>query len=261
MLRAFAESGRYLKRPDYTAVAIRNAEFLLSTLRTNDRLLRSWREGKARHNAYLEDYTALILALLALYQSDPQTYWFQHARELTDEMLSRFSDPEGGFFDTPADHEGLLLRPKNLQDNAVPSGNALAATALLHMAAYDGNGEWRATAEKMLNQISEHLSRFPTAFGQWLCAADFALGPVQEVAILGYPELPQTQALVEALWKQYRPRLVAAISEVPPHPQGPKLLADRELFNGQASAYVCQEMVCQLPVNTPAEMFAQIAGD
>ncbi len=260
MLIAFAEAGRYLQRPAYTEAAIRNADFLLTNLHLGDRLLRAWREGKARYNAYLEDYAALILGLLALYQSDPNPRWFSKAIELTEEVLTHFRDPEGGFFDTRDDHEALLYRPKDLQDNATPSGNALAATALLHLGAYELNLEWRNIAEEMIAQMGEHLTRYPTGFGQWLIAADFALNPVKEVAILGAPESPRTQSLVAALWKQYRPHLVAAISNVASGEQSglPKLLLDRDLIDDQPTAYVCQGFVCQQPVNTSEELAEQL---
>jgi uncharacterized protein len=258
MMISFAEAGRYLQRTDYTVVAKRNAEFLLNSLSADNRLLRSWRKGQAKHNAYLEDYAALILGLLALYQSDPDPRWFEQARQLTEEMSTHFPDPEGGFFDTRDDHETLLYRPKDVQDNAFPSGNALAANVLLQMSAYEYNREWRKMAEKMLEQMGENLTRYPTGFGQWLCAADYALGPLKEVAILGSPENPQTKALVDSLWEQYRPRLAAAISDLPIEPQGPKLLEERDLINDQPSAYVCQNFTCQQPVNTPKDLIIQL---
>ena len=149
---AFAEAGRYLNRDDYTQTAIRNAEFLLDQLYQEDRLLRSWREGQAKYNAYLEDYASLILALLALYQTDPNIRWYSAALKLADEMTEHFIDSDGGFFDTRDDHERLLIRPKDLQDNATPSGNALAATALLQLAAYGDRTSFRDIAESMLNQ-------------------------------------------------------------------------------------------------------------
>ena len=256
MLMAFAEAGRYLGRPDYTAAAIRNADFLLTALQPEDRLLRSWRDGKAQYNAYLEDYAALILGLLALYQSDPNPRWFNSAMELAAEMITHFGDPAGGFFDTRDDHEELLYRPKDIQDNAVPSGNALAALALLQLGAYQLNLDWRNMAEEMLAQMGDNLTRYPTGFGQWLIAADFALGSVNEVAILGDPASAQTQALVDSLWEQYQPHLVAAISEG--ESTSPKLLESRTLINAQPTAYVCQGFVCQQPVYSPEDLAKQL---
>ncbi len=258
-LRAFAEAGRYLGRQDYLAAAIRNADFLLTHLRSADRqLYRSWRAGRARHKAYLEDYAALILGLLALYQSDPRPRWFREARLLTQTMLSRFRDPRGGFYDTADDHEALLIRPKEVQDNATPSGNALAATALLLMASYTGEGAWRDEAEAMLRGQAARMSRYPTGWGQWLCAADYALGPELEIALLYPGDIQIARPLLDALWANYRPRMVVATAPFPPPPETPELLHDRPLKEGQATAYVCRRFACRMPVTTPEEMLTQI---
>ncbi len=258
MLTTFAEAGRYLKCEAYTQMAIKNAKFLLENMYQQGRLLRSWRNGQVKYNAYLEDYASLILALLALYQSDPNPDWFNTAHKLTEEMLTHFSDPQGGFFDTRADHEELLVRPKDLQDNAAPSGNALAALALLQLSTYNANPAWRALAEKMLGGMQALMTRYPTGFAQWLSAADFAIGPVQEVAIVGDLDSPQTKELVATLWEQYRPRLVAAISTPSNVPQEPKLLANRAQLNDQATAYVCQAFVCQQPVTSEGDLRSQL---
>ncbi len=258
MLTAFAEAGRYLRRYDYTQAAIRNATFLIENLYKEDRLLRSWRDGQAKYNAYLEDYAGFILGLLALYQTDPDPRWYQFALKLADEMVDHFSDPDGGFFDTRDDHEVLLLRPKDLQDNATPSGNALAALALLQLSAYGDRVAFRDIAEEMLTSIQDAMVRYPTAFAQWLCAADFAIGSTHEVAILGDSENPDMQSLVITLWQNYRPRLVAAISDYPPYTDSPALLGNRPLGNELPTAYVCQGSFCQQPVNSPEEMAAQL---
>jgi uncharacterized protein YyaL (SSP411 family) len=260
-LRAFAEAGRYLGRKDYIDAARRNARFLLDNLYVDGRLLRSWREGQAKHNAYLEDYGGLILALLSLYQSDPDVAWYSTALKLADEMVAHFSDPQGGFFDTRDDHETLLLRPKDLQDSATPSGNALAVMSLLYLAAYGDRTEWQSTAEQMLGSIQDALLRYPTAFAQWACAADFAVGPTHEVAILGDADDPKLEALLTTLWKTYRPRQVTATSPYPPAPGFPALLNDRPLVNNLPTAYVCRKRVCRQPVNTTAEMQAQLTSN
>ncbi|NUM48603.1 MAG: thioredoxin domain-containing protein, partial [Anaerolineales bacterium] len=235
----------------YTSQALRNADFLLTQLHPGDRLLRAWRNGQAKHNAYLEDYAALILGLLALYQTDPNPRWFAEAERLAGDMLAHFSDPHGGFFDTRDDHETLVVRPKDMQDNATPSGNALAVTALLQLSAFTGNGEWRDVAERALGGIQPGLTRYPTAFAQWLYALDFALGPVQEIAIVGPP--PARDALVQPVWARYNPRQVVAIGDGSPF-GSPALLQDRPLLNDLPTAYVCEHFVCQQPVNAPEKM-------
>jgi uncharacterized protein len=258
MLIAFAEAARYLQRSDYLQVARENAEFLLSALHKDGRLLRSWRAGKARHNGYLEDYAALILGLIALYQSDSDARWYNEAAALAEEMTAHFRDPEGGFFDTRDDHEALLTRPKDLQDNATPSGNSLAAQALLQLAALSGRGEWRDLVEEMLRGTQQAAARYPTAFGRWLSAFDLALRPAYETVILGDPQQPQTQELTQVLWETYRPHLVAACSAFPPVPQSPALLQDRPLRDGQPTAYVCQQFVCKQPVTTADDLREQL---
>lgn len=259
-LSAFAEASRYLGRQDYLDAAIHNARFMLNNLYIENRLLRSWRDGHAKHNAYLEDYAGLILALLSLYQSDPNLEWYTTAVKLADEMVTHFADSDGGFFDTRDDHETLLVRPKDIQDNATPSGNALAVAALLQVATYDDHTEWRSLAENMLASIQNVVLRYPTAFAQWLCAADFAAGPRQEVAIIGDPDHPQTREFLKTIWKSYRPRQVTAISAYPPGSGSPTLLKDRPLINDLPTAYVCQGFVCLKPVNSPDEMEAQLTA-
>jgi len=260
MLGAFSEAGRYLKRSDYGKMAMRNADFLLNHLSPGGRLNRSWRVGQAKHNAYLEDYAGLALGLIALYQSDPNPRWFSSALQLAEEMLARFRDPEVGFFDTANDHEDLILRPKDIQDNATPSGNAIAASALLQLSAYQGRFDLNDLVDGMLRSILPAAIRYPTAFSYWLCAADFALNLPLEVAVLGDPQNPGTQALVEALWAKYRPNLVAAFSPYPPLPDSPALLTDRPLVEGKPTAYVCRSFICKLPVNDPNRLLQQLAG-
>ncbi|MBN1372905.1 MAG: thioredoxin domain-containing protein [Anaerolineaceae bacterium] len=258
-LVTFAEAARALHRPDYLAAAQKNAAFLLSALHPTDRLLRSWRAGQAHLDAYLEDYAGLILGLLALYQSDPDPRWYSAALSLMDEMQAGYADPAGGFFDTRADAAPLISRPKDYQDNATPSGNALAAQAMLLLAEYSGSADLRERAESALAALQEAFVRHPTAFGQWLAAAHLALEPVRQVALVGNPADPALQKLVDVLWSTYRPNLVAAISAFPPSLSAPALLADRPPRYGNATAYVCQGFVCLQPISTPEELAAQLA--
>jgi uncharacterized protein YyaL (SSP411 family) len=260
-LRAFAEAGRYLNRQDYLEEARRNADFLLNNLVQSGRLLRSWRAGKAHLNAYLEDYASLILALLELYQSDAQVRWYRAALQLAKEMLAHFADPAGGFFDTRDDHEMLIVRPRDVQDNATPSGNALAAAALLKLSSFGDRLDVCRTAEQMLAGMQAQAARYPTAFAQWLCALDDALGPRVEVAVVGEHDHPGTRVLREALWQTYRPRLTAAFSPEPVPEGAPLLFEDRVSVGGQPTAYVCRGFACQAPVHTPQEMLADIENE
>jgi uncharacterized protein YyaL (SSP411 family) len=261
MLISFAEAARYLGRDDYRAAARQNAHFLLNSLEREGRLFRSWRAGAARNPGYLEDYAALILGLLALYQSDPDPIWYQNAARLADVMINRYQDPQGGFFDTADDHEALLVRPKDIQDNATPSGSSLAASALLMLSAFSGEGRLRDLAETTIGGTQPLIARYPTAFGMWSEACDFALGPVREVAILGKEERDHPQSLTGIAWAEYRPYLVVAQALYPPPPGSPPLLADRPLLENKSTAYVCQNFVCLRPTTDAGTFQDQLKGD
>ncbi len=254
MLSAFAEAGRSLGRPDYLEAAQRNARFLLDHLYVKDRLQRSWRDGQAKHNAYLEDHAALILALLDLYQADFRNEWFEMASRLAGEMIDHFLDPQGGFFDTRDDHEALLVRPKDLQDNATPSGNAMACEALLKLAALTDEGRYRDQAEKALGQVVDFSTRYPTSFARWLSAADFALADIKQVAVVHEPGDEHTNEIMKLLRSGYRPHQVLAASPLPLPSNAPALLHDRPLRDGKTTVYVCEGFVCQNPVTTVPEL-------
>ncbi len=194
------------------------------------------------------------LGLLALYQADFNPRWYRESVRLADEMLARFRHPDGGFYDTPSDASAVLLRPRDLQDNATPSGNALAARALLLLSAFSGDDSYRSCAESALALVQPMAVRYPSAFGAWLSAADFALRPLRQVAISGAPTDPHTQALVARVRSGYRPNLVLAVSAFPPQPGSPSLLDDRPLQSGQPAAYVCTGFVCDLPVTRPEDL-------
>jgi uncharacterized protein YyaL (SSP411 family) len=262
MLAAFAEAGRALNRPDYTAVATRNALFLYETMRMgNGRLLRTWKAGGAgdsvlaKYNGYLEDYAYLADGLLALYQTTFDDRWFVWAQELADMMLAHFADEDGGFYDTSDDHEDLFYRPKDVQDNAIPSANAMAAQVLLKLSLYTGDGNYWEVAEKMVASMYGAMAQYPTGFGHWLGAAAFLLGEPQEVAIIGDHGLADTEALIDAVFACYRPNLVVAVGgsgkTIP-------LLHDRKFIERRATAYVCRRFVCQQPVTDPKALADQL---
>jgi hypothetical protein len=175
-------------------------------------------------------------------------------------MLTSFSDPEGGFFDTSSEQEQLILRPKDLQDNATPSGNSQAAMALLIMAGYTGLSDWRTKAEKMLASVQGIAAQYPTSFAQWLCALDYALHQSQEVALLAENSHPITRSFVDILWKEFRPYALVAMSPDPPGPDSPTLLLDKAQLNLLPTAFVCENFTCQLPTNDPQEFERQLYG-
>ncbi len=253
MLRSFAEAARYLDRPDYLQVAINNAEFLLRELYRNGRLLRTYKDGHAHLNGYLEDYTFLADGLLALYEASFNPRWFIEARRLMDEAIKLFADEQnGGFFDTGSDHEALISRPKDIMDNATPAGNSVAADVLLRLAAFTGEEDYRRRADDYLRPIADITVQHPQSFGHLLGALDFAISQSKEIAIIGDATQPDTRALLDVINDRYLPNSVLACS-VPDNLeaiQSIPLLADRHQKDGKATAYVCQNFSCLAPVNT-----------
>ncbi len=236
------------RNDDYYLLATRNAEFLLRELRPHGKLKHSWRDGKTTNEVFLEDHAALILGLLELYQTDFKDKWFASAKELADEMIEFFDDPSGGFFDTSKDGEQLLLRPKDVQDNATPSGNALACEALLKLAEFTGEGKYRDLAEKALRLVVGMATRYPTAFGRWLSAADMAVGNVKQVAVVYEAGGEDASGLLRVVRSQYRPNIIVAASAYPPPEDAPALLKDRPLKDGKPTVYVCEGFVCKNPI-------------
>jgi uncharacterized protein YyaL (SSP411 family) len=261
MLRAFAEAARVLERDDYRDAALRNAAFLQNRLYEDGRLLRSYRSGRSKLNGYLEDYAFLSNGLLSLYEATFETRWFTWAEELARTMIEQFADEEqGGFFDTAADHESLILRPKDFFDNATPSGNSAAAEALLRLAAFTGDPEYAERALAVPRLLKQAMVRQPTGFGRLLCAADFALAEPKEVAIIGWPQTAATQALIRAVFRPYLPNKVVA-GAAPDEPGAGELiplLEGRIIESGRPLAYVCQHFTCQLPVSEPEALAAQL---
>ncbi|MGQ9598378.1 MAG: thioredoxin domain-containing protein [Anaerolineae bacterium] len=257
MLAAFAEAARSLDRSDYHLVAERNAEFLLRELRTeNGRLLHTWKANVARQNGFLEDYSYLIEGLLELYQTTFHPSWFLAAQDLTETMLTHFQAADGGFFDTSNDHESLIIRPRDLQDNATPSGNAMAVTALLKLAGLSFDQRYVNISRRALAQIQSAMAQYPLGFGQWLQALAYVLSPPMEIAIIGHPETADTQALLRVVRDGYRPFQVVALAAPSVQLSPVPLLQDRSLVAGRAAAYVCRGFVCQTPVTEPEDLQA-----
>ncbi len=261
MLSAFAESARYLddkeKAETYLKVAQTNANFLLTHLKQDGTLHRAWREGKAIHEVFLEDYAALMIGFLDLYQTDFDNKWFVEAQSLADEMIELFTDPAGGFFDTPLNSTGLLIRPKDIQDNATPSGNALACEALLKLASFTGNSKYRDLAERALQIVSDSALKYPTAFARWLSAANQALGNSKQIAVLYEAWDDQAEALLNVIRAEYRDGVVSA-SIYPIKKDAPALLHDKPLINKRPTVYVCENFVCKLPVTEIEDLQSQL---
>jgi hypothetical protein len=254
-LAAFAEAARVLGRDDYRAIAEKNADFLLTDMRdARGRMQRSWKGGHAKLGGYLEDHANVADGLLELYQTTFEPRWFAAARELADAILEHFADTSGGFFDTSDDHETLLLRPKGIQDGAVPSGGAMASAVLLRLAEYTGDGRYADAAEAALAQVQQVMAQFPLGAAQWLAALDFALAPPREVAIVG----EELEAMLEVVRAKYRPNLVVAAGRSG-EDEGIALLEGREAVEGRAAAHVCHGSACERPVTGAKELEGLLA--
>jgi uncharacterized protein YyaL (SSP411 family) len=258
-ISALAEAGAVLGREDYLEAARECAEFVLGSLRDGEsKLLRTYKDGDARINAYLEDHAFLLEALLTLYESSFDARWFEAARELADTLLARFADPErGGFFSTSDDHEQLIARRKELGDQPIPSGNSSAALGLLRLEALTGEREYGAAAEGVLRLFARTAVQHPESFAHLLRALDFALEPTREVALSGSvdgdaPAATSVAELAAVVRAGFHPRLVLAAG--PEGSEEPPLLAGRTEVDGKPAAYVCQNFACQLPVTEPEQL-------
>ena len=258
MLAAFADAAKILDRADYLDAARRNARFMLSELRTDKgRLRRTWKNGRPSLNGYLEDYSYLAEGLLALYEASFEPEWFVAARDLIEVMVARFADGNGGFFDTSDDHESLIARPKNVQDNATPSGSAIATGVLLRLASLTGESGYADIAEQAFRQVAGRMEKHPTAFGQWLNALEFHFGEPREVAIVGDPAADDTRELLAVIFEEFRPNMVVAAGEETDIPSVP-LLSGRPRIDGRATAYVCRNFTCNFPVTVAEDLRRQL---
>ena len=262
MLAAFAEAASVLGREDYGAVAERNAWFLLTSLRRDGRLLRTYKAGEAKLNGYLEDYAFLADALLALHEQTLDQHWLEEALALGEQMNDLFWDESSGqFFDTGTDHEELILRPKDLTDNAIPSGNSMAVSVLLRLAVIAGDSDLERKAVTAMRSVRAIMERAPAGAGHWLGALDFYLSAVREIVIVGNGEAPRARALAAEVHRRFIPNrvLVATSGDGGLLARSP-LLEGRKAVSGRPTAYVCENYVCQLPVTEPSDLAKQLSG-
>src|SRR6187549_1700481 len=257
-IAALAEAGAVLDRPDYLEAARRCADFVLGMLCDREgRLLRSFKDGEARLNAYLEDHAFLLEALLSVYEATFEERWFERGQMLADTMVARFGDPErGGFFSTSSDHEALIARRKEIGDHPIPSGNSAAALGLLRLAALTGDRSYEGQAIGVLRLFARAAPRQPDAFAHLLRALDFHVSTTREVALVGpRGNGDPREAFAElagVVRSAHRPHLVLAGG-----PEGsslPPLLRDRPAANGRPAAYVCEGFACKAPVTEPGEL-------
>jgi uncharacterized protein YyaL (SSP411 family) len=266
MIDAFAQAAQVLDEPRYAETAAKAADFLLQKMRTKDgRLLRTaGAGGAAKLNGYLEDYTFLVNALVSLYEATFAPRWIEAALDLAQIMIEQFWDTtDGGFFYTGRDHEQLIARGKEPQDNAIPSGNSMAVTAMLRLAKLTGRMDLMEKAEATLKLFRGLMATHPMAAGQMLNALDFYLGQVQEFAVVGDPAAEETRRVLRAIRRGFRPSKVVAlknaekdegkIDELLPLLQGKSAA-------GTVSLYICQNFTCQAPLVGAEDVEAALVG-
>ncbi|MEP6568677.1 MAG: thioredoxin domain-containing protein [Acidobacteriota bacterium] len=264
MLAAFSEAAAILKRSDYMDVAKRNAQFVLDNLHRDGLLLRTYKNGDAKLNAYLEDYAFFIEGLVTLFETSGERHWLEEAQSLTETMIAEFwDDQEGGFFYTGRSHEDLIVRSKDFFDNATPSGNSVAAEVLLRMGLLTDNTDYQRRAATILRLMVSTIQRYPSGFGRLLCAFDFYVGRPKEIALIGDPNLPDTRELRDKIWSRYLPnKVVAQASPGDPKPDElVPLLRNRPQIHGKATAYVCEDFTCLNPTTDPNELATQLLRD
>jgi uncharacterized protein YyaL (SSP411 family) len=254
-LAALAEAGERLQREDYLEAARRLAEFLLGPLSRNDgRLLRTFRDGVAKIDAYLEDYAHVAHGLLELHWATGELRWLEESRRLAGLAVELFADREnGGFYVDAPSGNGLVARRKELDDHPTPSGNSMLAFVLLRLARIYGDDELERHAVSVFRLARPFLERAPGAVGHLLCALHLHFSPPREIAVVG-----ESQELRHAALEGFRPEAVYAFAPSPTDAVG--LLAGKDLVEGKPSAYVCERFACRRPVTTVDELRDALGG-
>ncbi|MEO6809589.1 MAG: thioredoxin domain-containing protein [Isosphaeraceae bacterium] len=254
MIAPMADAARTLGDARYLDAARRASGFLLDTMRTPDGLLlHSYKDKQAKFNGYLDDYACLIDGLTRMFEASGEPRWIDAALDLSRVMIEEFNDDEhGGFYYTGKSHEALIARQKDTYDSATPSGNAMATTALLRLAALTDRDDLADVGRKTLQAIHLVLEQAPSGAGQSLVALDFLLAPRQKIAVIGGADRAESDAVLHAIGQKFLPQAVLA-----PAPTGEvpttlvkvvPLLADRPAHEGRATVYICENFTCQEPV-------------
>lgn len=250
MLSTLAQAAGALQRRDWLEAAIRNGEFLLRELRgDNERWLRSWQQDgtpRARHGALAVDLAALIDAFTRLGEASGQARWIAHAQSVAEQLLDHFWDAQnGGLYTTPDDGEQLIVRQKDLMDNATPSANSTTALALYRLAALTGETRYVHLADQILQLFAGIIHGAPTAFGNLLAAVHLRHAGTTEIVIAGTRD--DLVALVQRRWL---PTAVLAWGEAYDSPLWRDRSGDR--------AFVCRRYACEAPANTAEELTASL---
>jgi uncharacterized protein YyaL (SSP411 family) len=255
ILAAFAEASAIFQNQDYLQIARRNADFLMSNMEVDGRLRRTWKDGRARLNAYLEDYANFTDGLLELFQVSGEFRYLTTAKRLVSTMIDKFWDnDDGAFYFTSSDHEELIVRNKDFTDNATPSGNSVAADVLLKLSRITGDERYERYATKILEMISYQARRYPQGFGRALSVMEIALQPTKEIVLISDRE----DRLTAEVFRHYLPNKVVVRSNDGTNPAELPLLTGRAATDGKATAFVCENFVCQRPVDTVEDLVREL---
>ena len=258
MIRGMAMGYQLTGKPEYLEACEKSAEFVLTTLsQDNGLLLRTYRSGKSHLNAYLEDYAYFISGLIALYEASFEPRWLTEAERLAHLMIDQFGDDAGdGFFFTGKAHETLIVQSKSAYDGATPSGASMAIHSLLRLAKHLDKPEFHDKAVETLLLYFHQMEGMPSGSGQLLCELAFVLSTPKEIAIVGEKGDAKTEAMLGALHDTYQPNKIIALSESADGQTLP-LLAGKPQVDNTATAYVCENYVCQAPT-TDVEAFVEL---
>lgn len=256
MLSAFARGAAVLGNEEYLKIARENAEFILREMQRDGRLLRTWKDGAAKLNGYVEDYANVADGMIELYQVSGDVRYLAEAKRLADLMITEFWDGEnGGFFFTSNDHEELIVRNKDFYDNATPSGNSVAADVLLRLSKLLGDDKYERFGIAVLRLAASQIRRHPQGFGRALSALEFHVAETKEIIIIG----ERRNDLERMVLSKYLPDAVIVLSS---DPEGDSLttplLKDRAMIDGRATAYVCEEFVCKRPITDATELGSEL---
>jgi uncharacterized protein YyaL (SSP411 family) len=266
MIASLARGGRITGRPEYVTAAAAAADFILTRMSRDGRLLRTWREGKSHTGGYLDDHAFLVEGLIDLYEATFEDRWLTEAVRLTDDMIARFWDEaDGAFFFTASDAEPLLVRAKDTRDSAIPSGNSVALMNLLRLGVMLDRKDYQQKAEATMRAFAGNVQRSPFGFDRFLAGVDWFHAPRREVVIAGPRSAPSTQALLRAVNQVYDPWRVVLWTdgsfdgpETAARQEQVPLLAGKVAVQGQPAAYVCRNYTCRRPITDAGELIREL---
>ena len=258
MLQALAEASGVFGREDYRRAAVVNASFMVGEMIKGGVLMHSYKDGVSGIPGYLDDYASVIRGLVGLHENTLEPKWLQVAADLADAMVCRFGGGEnpGFLYDTGPDHGALFARPRDTSDSVKPCGGSSAADALLCISRITRDEPRERVAAAMLGLVRDQMLAHPLASGNWLCALGLHLSDPEEIIVVGHRDDPNTQPLLMAIHRQYRPNKVLAGFQPGDavFPVTEKLASDREIMDGRPAVYLCRRRTCHPPVTDPDQL-------